>query len=180
MNALRDRIKNLIISGLKPSEITSIVGCSPSYISQLLADSEFKAAVQEGIIANAEKNTEAEHLDNRYETIEHRLLSSIEDKIPEASMGEVVKALETINKRKDDQYKRKNPVTPGPAIQLNVVSLALPAQALRTISQPTVQLNGQNEIVAIEGRHLAPMSSDGVKNLFAQIKEQEQKVIAEL
>jgi hypothetical protein len=180
MNALRERIKNLIISGLKPSEIVSIVGCSPSYISQLLADTEFKEAVQAGVIASAEKNTEAEHLDKRYETVEHRLLSAIEDKIPEASMGEVVRAVEAINKRKDDSYKRKNPVTPGPAIQLNVVSLALPAQALKTLVQPVVQLNSQNEIVAIEGRHLAPMSAEGVKNLFAEIKREEQKVVAEL
>lgn len=176
---MKDRIRNLLISGLKPSEIASIVGCTPSYVSQLLADAEFKASVQEGIIAAQAEKTEEDHIDNRYQNLEHKILSSVEESLSEASLMEKVRALEMINKRQDSRHARKNPAPTGPIVNVNVVSLALPQQALLHRA-PIVQMNGNKEIVAIDNQPLAPLSSDGVKNLFAQITASKQEAAAVL
>jgi hypothetical protein len=173
MSAVKERVLNLLAAGLPASEVATVIGCSPSYISQLSKEPDFAEALKNRIIAANEESDEQKQLDKRYETTEHLLLNAVKDKIPEASMGEVIRALEVIDKRKDSSHKRKNPglVNPiGPAVNVNIVQLALPQQVLKTIPQAVVQTNSQNEIVAIDGRALAPMSSDGVKNLFSQIQ----------
>ena len=179
---MKERIKNLLINGLSASEISTVVGCSPSYISQLIKDEDFKREVNEGKMAAQASRTEEEHIDNRYQTLEHKILSSVEDSLAEATLGEKVRALEMIDKRTENRYRRKNPVptTPGVAIQMNVVSLSLPAHAVAK-NNPVIQMNEQSEIVAIDNKALAPMSSDGVKNLFSQISAaQQQKVLEEI
>lgn len=180
---MKERIKNLLINGLKASEITSIVGCSPGYIAQLIKDDEFKAAVEAGKLAAQAERTEEDHIDTRYQTLEHKILTSVEDGLAEASLSEKVRALEVIHKRQDAKYVRKNPAQQqNPAIQLNVVSLQLPNHAIQQ-HQPVIQMNAQSEIVAIDSMHLAPMSSDGVKNLFAQItaaRSDQKAIVAEI
>jgi hypothetical protein len=180
---MKNRIKNLLINGFKASEITSIVGCSPGYIAQLIKDDEFKASVEEGKLAAQAERTEDEHIDTRYQSLEHKIISSVEEGLAEASLGEKVRALEMIEKRAQNKFARKYPAQPGnPAIQVNVVSLQLPNHAMRQIA-PVIQINEQSEIVAIDNQHLAPMSSDGVKNLFARITEAkiaQQTVLSEI
>ena len=66
---MKNRIKNLLINGFKASEITSIVGCSPGYIAQLIKDDEFKASVEEGKLAAQAERTEDEHIDTRYQSL---------------------------------------------------------------------------------------------------------------
>ena len=180
---MKDRIRNLLINGLQPSEIAGIVGCSPSYISQLVKDPAYAESVQNGKIAAQIERTEDDHIDTRYQNLEHKVISSIEDGLCEASLGEKVRALEILHKRQHDKHVRKNPLPVGTlTINNNVVSLSLPNHAVARIA-PAVEMNNSNEIVAIEGRPLAPMSALGVKNLFAQIieaKQEQQAVLQEI
>ena len=163
---MKERIKQLLINGFKPSEIVDIVGCSPSYISQLLHDEDFKKEVEaQKVIAQAEK-TEEDHLDVKYQGLEHDLIKAARQALPEASLAEISRALETIHKREQLRFARKHPISPSPAVNVHIVSLALPAHALES-HVPTVEMNEKQEIIAINGRALAPMSSDGVKNIFA-------------
>lgn len=181
---MKERIEALLINGYQPTEVVSVVGCTPSYISQLLKDTDFAARVQAGRIASAGEADEEIHLDKRYDKFEHKLLTSMEDGLAEASLGEKTRALEAIYKRKATKHAMKHPVPTGPVIN-NYVSLALPAQAVAQIKNmgPVVEINEQKEIIAIDNKPLAPMSSSGVKGLFAQIQErraEDAKVLAEL
>jgi hypothetical protein len=180
---MKNRIKELLINGLKASEIVPIVGCSPSYISQLSKDPEFIAEIEAGRIAAQAEKKEEDHLDTRYQNLEHKLITSLEEKLPEASFGEVIRAVEIMNRRADAKHAKKNPALTGPSINVNVVSLALPGHAMQQAT-PVVAMNENKEIIAINGRMLAPMSSDGVKNIFAQIKEsaaaQQRQVLEEI
>jgi hypothetical protein len=75
------------------------------------------------------------------------------------------------------------PTNTGATINVNVVSLALPQHALTHDRKPVITLNENQEIIAIGGQALAPMSSDAVKNLFAAKTAQpaiDSAVIAEL
>jgi len=164
---MKDRIKALLINGLTAAEVAKIVGCSGSYISQLLKDETFKQEVEEAKLLVSQEMSEEEHIDKHYERVEQKVLLSIEDGLVDASLGEKVRALEAINKRTDQKHARKHPVAQaGANIQVNVVSLMLPNHAAKAI-QPNVTLNEKQEIIAINNKPLAPMSSDAVKNLFA-------------
>jgi hypothetical protein len=68
-------------------------------------------------------------------------------------------------------------VQPSPfgAGNTQVVVLNLPAHA---IPPPVIEVNANGEILAINKQNLAPMSSDGVKNLFSQIVEARAKAPA--
>lgn len=180
---MKDRILKLLINGLKASEIANIVGCSAAYIAQLCKDEEFVKAIENGRIEAAAKHTEEEHLDNRYEGLEHKMLSAADAALAEASFSEIMNGLEKINKRKDQLHARKNPAAPAQtALTVNVVSLQLPAHALPSNAQPTITLNEKQEIIAIGGQALAPMSSEAVKNLFAARsgKPSDAQLIAEM
>lgn len=164
---MKERIKNLLIGGMKASEISSVVGCSPSYISQLVASVEFKKSVEDGVMAAASERKEEDHLDIRYQNTEHKLITAMEQTLGEASLGEITRALEVVGRRREAKRASVIPASPGVTIH-NVVSLVLPAHALK--EQPIVSLNGNREIIAIDAQPLAPMSSTGVKNLFEQMR----------
>ena len=179
---MKERILKLLINGLKAAEVASIVGCSQAYISQLLKDNNFREELRQGMMLVQAERTEEEHIEAKYQNLEYKILGSIEESLGEASLGEKVRALEAINKRSDARHARRNPIPQGPQLQLNVVSLQLPQHAMAKI-EPVIQMNSQSEIVAIDNMHLAPMSADGVKNLFEQItqaKRDPQAILAEI
>lgn len=165
---MRERIKKLLIGGLKASEIVSIVGCSPSYISQLLHEEDFRNEVEAGMIADQGEKKEEEHLDVRYQNTEHKLLTAMEASLVEASLSEISRALEVVGKRRDMRKQGLAPAPAGTTFVQNVISLTLPAHAIQN-HQPVVSLNNMQEIIAIDAKPLAPMSSIGVKNMFEQL-----------
>lgn len=178
---MKDRIRNLLASGMKPVDVASTVGCTPGYIAQLCKDEEFKKSVEALMIQEQAQNTEEEHLDKRYQNLEHKIINNIESELGNAELPQLVKALEVVGKRQSDRRKEKLPV-PAASINTNIhiTQIALPAHALQP-QIPVIHTNDKNEIVAIGNKPLAPMSSDGVRNIFKQLrdnKDAEQKRIA--
>ena len=49
---MKERILNYLANGLAASQVATLVGCSPAYISQLLADASFKEALRARILDN--------------------------------------------------------------------------------------------------------------------------------
>jgi len=172
---MKERIRNLLASGIKPAEISSIVGCSPSYISQLLKDEDFKKEVEALIIQNAQEKTEEEHLDTRYQNLEHKILTNIENSLPEAELPHLTRALEVIAKRQIERTKIKNPIPTAPLVNITVAQIALPQHVLEA-PKPAIAVNEKNEIIAIDAKSLAPMSSEGVRNIFKQLQEKKNEV----
>lgn len=182
---MKDRIRKLLIAGYKASDIAGVVGCTPAYISQLMADEEFKASVQAGFVEAAAEADEEVHLETRYQKLKHKIMNNIEESLPNAELPQLIRALEVVDKVEDNTKKRRNPVlsNPSPNIgSIHITNIALPAHALAA-PRPVIEMNAQAEILSINNKPLAPMSADGVKNIFAQLqarKEQGQKLIAEL
>lgn len=185
---MKDRIKTLLINGHKAGDVASILGISPSYISQLLSDPDFKKEVETDLLERIGTDTDEEEKDKRYDRLEHRIITEISTSLGEASFGEKLRALEVINKRSDSILASKRPVLQGQLPgTIQIVQIGLPLHVAKNLSTDIV-LNSQSEIIAIEGKPLAPMSSNGVKNIFAEIAtridaqrvEEEQKILAEL
>ena len=176
---MKERIKNLLANGLKATEVATIVGCTPAYISQLWGDKEFRTSVEAIKIEQTKEKTEEDHLDTRYQNLEHKIINNIEGELGNAELPQLVRALEVVGKRQSERRKEKNPAlaNPTPAIgigSIHITNIALPAHALMA-PKPVVEVNEKNEIIAIDAKPLAPMSSDGVKNIFTQIKERKQQ-----
>ncbi len=160
---MKERIINYLAAGLKPANISTIVGCSPAYISQLLSDPDFKAQVEAKMLdGSIEADTT---LDVKYESLEHTLIKSMQERVGEAEFSHLSKALDSVTKAQDMRAKRKNPALREAASLVQIVQINIPQHA---IAAPVMALNSDSEVVAIDNRPLAPMSSEGIKNLFAQ------------
>lgn len=167
---MKNRILHYLSSGIAPAQVATIVGCSPSYISQLVKDPLFKQELEE-LILQKPADAEETDLDNKYTALEHQLVRSMNEALLGAELPAITRALEVVAKRRDMTFARKNPVptTVFGALNVQMVSLNLPAHALPA---PIIELNSQKEIISINNNNLAPMSSDNVKNLFTRMAEQ--------
>ena len=73
------RIKKLLGNGLPSSAVAEAVGVDPSFVSQLLADEDFKREVLTAKAARAEQALER---DARWDRIEDKVLEKAEQMLP--------------------------------------------------------------------------------------------------
>ncbi len=181
---MKERIRKLLANGLKAAEVATIVGCSPAYISQLLQNEDFRKSVESLLLTTQAEATEEQHLVKRYERVEHKILNRMEDALETAELPQLTRALEVIGKRRDESMRPShlhsaNPMGIGQVnnqTNIHITQIALPAHALQ-LSSPVVQRNEQNEIIAINNKPLAPMSSAGVKSIFEQMNPNKAPVL---
>lgn len=162
---MKDRIKHYLANGLKASEVASVLGCSPAYISQLLKNEDFKKEVEAAMLDN--QAPASDRLDVKYESLEHAIIGQMQSAVIGAELPHLSKALEAITKAQDVRHKMRNPaLVNGPQLVQQVVNITLPAHALQV---PALTLNEKSEVIAIDSRPMASMTSSGVKNLFSQL-----------
>lgn len=161
-----DRIATLLASGLGTSQVATIVGCSPARISQLQKDEQFQLLLQSKIAETKKTDVEEEALSNKYMAAEHLLLNQVMELAPMADMREVVGALRTVAERQERMKARTAIQAPVIQQQQMVVSISIPAHALK---KPEVSINQLGEITAIEGRSLAPMQPSAVIGMFSKM-----------
>lgn len=172
LNIQQQRIANFLAQGLKPAQITSIVGVSAGYISQLCGEDgpeEFKSYVQEKAAEQQEKQDEDALVSAKYISVEHKLLQAMEGALLGAELPAIANALKIVAERQEKRAARKAGImVPGGTFnqQVNVTVLNLPAHAV-----PEYELNGQGQVIAVDGQGLAPMSSLAVKQLFLDRKK---------
>ena len=161
---MKSRIKDYLASGMKPADVASVVGCSPSYISQLLKDPSFKEEVEKQMLeAPAPPET---LLENKYEVLEHRIVESMAAEAVGADLPSLSRALDSVTRAREARHKKTLPFGGvAPTVQ-NVISISIPPHAL---AAPKMVLNENAEVVAIDNRPMAPLSASGVKELFATI-----------
>jgi len=156
-------IAKYLAQGLSQVQVASIMGCTPSYISQLVEQENVKE-----LILFEQKRIEIEKEDAvqeyKYTSLEKKAQDYLEDQMPFAEYKDVLKLLEILNRRKEK---------PAPQIinntQINVTKLSIPAAAM-----PEFTVNAQNEVIGIGEKSLAPMSSAGVKEMFSNMRKKEE------
>lgn len=164
---MKDKIAFYLAEGLIPAEVATLVGCSAGYISQLLKDDQFRTSVEERM--KNRPSTVDENLLTKYQGLEHRIVKAMGAAVDGAELPHLTKALDSIVKAQEAAHKRANPhLNPSEQKMVQIVQITLPAHALPSV--PVMELNSQNEVVAIDNKPLAPMNSDNVKVLFNQIQ----------
>lgn len=185
MSTKQDRIAGLLVQGMKPAMVASIVGCDASYISQLLKDEAFLYHLQElnKELENGESVEDASPEDRKQETLfladkmlaaEHHALDKILKEMPYLSGRDAVVALDVIGKRKDatlaQAYGPKGILQPSqigqPGHTTVQVTLTVP-----NICIPELTLSSNNEIISIGERSVAAMPTATLKQMLAKADE---------
>ena len=167
----QERVATLLASGLKPSNVASIVGCSPSRISQLLQEPGFKQLLTAKSAEVEASDVEEKTLNAKYHAAEHSLLNLILEMAPTAELRDVTNALKVVSERQDKLKTRMNPVQQGNVITQQFVQINIPVHSL-----PEVVINEQRQILSINEQNLAPMTSEGVTSLFKGMKNEPARI----
>jgi transcriptional regulator with XRE-family HTH domain len=166
----KERISTLLASGLKAAQVATVVGISPSRISQLLQEEDFKLLLDSKLAEQDIRDVEEVAITAKYHAAEHLLLEQITQLAPVSELRDVVGALKVVADRQDKAKTRMNPIpVAGTTIHQNIVQLTLPLQAL-----PEIHISGNREVVGIGDNNLAPLSSQGVTSLFASRRAAQQ------
>lgn len=165
---MKDRILHMLAQGLKGSQIASVIGCSAGYITQVAKEETSAGKIaeyrREYFGEDAGKDKDGEILTSKYNAIEHSLLEKIGDQLQYAELPALTKTLEVIGNRQEKRLARLAGIGAGGGGNQVHVTLVLPSHA--RLEMPSYEVNENKEVIAIAGREMAPMSSEGVKNLF--------------
>lgn len=172
----KERAASYLASGCSQGQVASIMGCSPGYIVQLLRDEDFVKLVEKFKAKNdGSEEKEQESIQQKYTGLEHQLIKAMGDALPNAELPAITRALEVVAQRQEKAAVRRLPAGhPANGQRVGntvVVQLMLPGHAIP--QQPTVEYNSKNEVVAIDNKPMAPMSSNAVEKMFKERKREE-------
>lgn len=161
-----DRIATFLSNGLKPSQIATMVGCTPARITQIMSEDKFQLLLAEKQATQIEADIEEESISAKYLAAEHALIGQILELAPASELRDVTAALRVVSERQEKMKSRMNPVSPrGDSTQV-FVSVSLPAHA---IPAPVIEMTSAREVTSIGTQTLAPLSSGAVTNLFSSM-----------
>jgi hypothetical protein len=156
-----ERIATLLAAGLPHTSVATIVGISPARVSQLLREPEFELLLTAKKAETEKKDQEELSLGAKYLEAEHILLKQVVEMAPVSELRDVTAALRVVAERQEKAKSRMNPIVQSSPVYNTIVQLSLPAHAT-----PELAYAQNREVIAIENRNLAPLSSSGVLNLF--------------
>lgn len=162
-----DRIASLLATGLSASAVASIVGLSPSRIAQLQKEPMFADLLTAKLADVKEKDQEELNLGAKYLQAEHALIDQIVSLAPSAEFRDLTAALRVVAERQDKAKTRANPIMQGTPVFNTLVQVQLPDHA---IPKAIVEMTNTREVIAVENRNLAPLSSKGVIDLFQNLQ----------
>lgn len=153
---MKERIIALLGNNIAPAVVATAVGCSESYISQLLSDETISAEVSNLRFQHLQA---ASNRDGKADSIEDQLLDKLEVALPMMMRpADILRAYSVVN-----QAKRRGVAAPESAqINNQIVNLQLPKHAVVQF-----QLSGSKELIEVDGRELTTMTS---ANLLLEAK----------
>jgi hypothetical protein len=154
-----ERALALLGAGIAPETVAASLGVTPSFISQLLSEENFAAAVAELRFKNLSKHNER---DNKYDELEDSLLSKLSDSLPLLQRPmEINKVLQTVN-----QAKRRGSSAPDSIIEKqSIISLTIPVQLIQQF-----HTNAQNQVVQAGEQTLLTMQSGSLSDMAFKLK----------
>lgn len=172
----KERAASYLASGCSQGQVASIMGCSPGYIVSLLKEEGFQKLVEQKKGENdGSEEKEVESIQQKYTGLEHQLIKAMGDALANAELPAITRALEVVATRQEKAAIRRLPAGhPANGQRVGntvVVQLMLPGHAIP--QQPVVEYNNKNEVVAIDGKSMAPMGSNAVEKLFKSRRAEE-------
>ena len=172
-NSIKERAFRLLTSGASPQQAAFAVGCTPAYISQLLADEEFSMAVALARSKYMQDKLEREQrMDDKKDNIEEQLLTKLEQLVPYMNKPQdIMQALRIANQLKRSQ----SPQAPQAMEATQSVRLSLPAHLLQK-AKVQIQISPQGEILSANNQtFLSPSIQEAQRAL---VKKEESPLAA--
>ena len=161
LTGLQDRICKLLGQGIEAGRVASALGCEQSYISQLLADDQFKERVQSLKLDLLQAATER---DERINSLEDKLIKKVDDALANPLQFrtgmEQVRALSMVN-----NLKRRGANNDGAITQQNntIVQLVLPTHIVNKFANKDYQLDINNQVIQAGEQSLVTMQSGSLE-----------------
>jgi len=148
----KEQVKDMLIQGISPVQISNTLAISESYVSQLLADEDFAGEVEAG-----KQLVLAEDLkyDEKVQRIEESYLDVIENKSRFANLQQSLQAFKILNGAKKRRDAHVSSQTPGVGV---VVNIQLPMAII-----PSYVTNSKNEIVEVQGQTMVSATPKAVE-----------------
>lgn len=156
---MKDQAKKLLSRGLPQSVVANAIGCTESYISQLMADESFAAEVNAARIASIEKDAGRDDVLNEIEdALALKLSKSLAFII---KPQDITRTLQVVN-----QLKRRDAgINANLQQQSQIVNVNLPAIIMQNFIR-----NQQGEITEVDGRSMATLSPAALTNMLSSQK----------
>lgn len=163
-----EQIVEFLSKGFNNVQVSQICGCTPSYVSQVAEERAEDIAVARAIVT-----IQKQEIDKSLNDLEESVLERLKAVLPfETNTTVLLRALQVLN-----TAKRKS--EPEPIVSHNTTNVAnqtilvMPTRFIQPVqTEDSIVLNGNNEIVEIEGRPLINASSNAINNMLnSQILE---------
>lgn len=124
----KDKALQLLGTGLGPTEVSTTLGCDPSYISQLLMDEGFRSEVLTLRMQHLQASTRR---DKEIDSIEDELLVKVRENLPYlVKWADIVRAFAIVN-----SAKRRGAQSAGNInVTQQIVNISLPEAARRVFT----------------------------------------------
>lgn len=161
---MQAKILEMLGNGLSPEVVSSALGITSSYISQLVSTEEFSRQVAELRFTNLQASTAR---DRRYDSLEDELTTKLENVIPMMFKPmEIIRALTMVN-----SLKRRGASAPeNTVINQTVVQLVLPsALTSRFVTDANNQViaTGDQDLITIQSAQLSTRFATNTAQLTA-------------
>lgn len=151
---MKDKIKALLGQGHSAELVSTIIGCDPSYISQLLEDELFRNEVSELRVQALQAATDR---DRKWDGLEDKLLDKINTAVDFViKPREIAQLLSLANAAKRRGTTAQETIT----INSKVVNLLIPAKLTMNFS-----LNQNNQVIAVGEKSMLTLPSNKIDEL---------------
>lgn len=151
---MKDKIKALLGQGHSAELVSTIIGCDPSYISQLLEDELFRNEVSELRVQALQAATDR---DRKWDGLEDKLLDKINTAVDFViKPREIAQLLSLANAAKRRGATAQETIT----INSKVVNLLIPAKLTMNFS-----LNQNNQVIAVGEKSMLTLPSNKIDEL---------------
>jgi len=157
---MKDKIKALLGQGHSAELVSTILGCDPSYISQLLENEAFRNEVSElRVIALQAATTR----DRKWDELEDKLLDKLH-----ASADFVIKPREIAMLLSMANAAKRRGTTTQESITINnkIVTLVIPEKLNMNFS-----LSSNNQVIAVGEKSMMTIPSNKIQNLADKVQE---------
>jgi hypothetical protein len=158
----RERVKALLSSGVSQVQAAQAIGVEESWVSQLMAEEEFRREVQEARAGLAIQHVE---VDKRIDEIERRAWEKVGALLPlQTDAMKVLKVAQVANAAR----RKAEAAVVGNAQPATVVTLNLPQ-----VTEVQFVLSTDRQVVEVAGRPLQTLSSSAVQALLGRKKAEQ-------
>lgn len=156
LDSVREKIVVLLAQGFSPSVVAAACAVTPSWVTQVSQEDEVREAIA---LARSKKLEENAKVDATIDELEASSLTVLKQKMPYVrSPVEAVKVFSLLNKA----IRRNSGVAAGNDAGGQEVRITLPRSVAASVH---IQINGQAQVVEVDGRSLAPMPSSALPAL---------------